>query len=52
MNVAATHDSPRLSTSLYNKTMDKYNASSNHHENPDYKINSRMGLPEKNRSCC
>ena len=27
MNVVATHDSPRLSTSLYNKGMDKYNAS-------------------------
>ncbi len=26
MNVVATHDSPRLSTSLYNKGMDKYNA--------------------------
>jgi cyclomaltodextrinase / maltogenic alpha-amylase / neopullulanase len=37
MNVAATHDSPRLSTSLYNKTMDKYNAKPS--ENPDYKIN-------------
>lgn len=37
MNVAATHDSPRLSTSLYNKTMDKYNAKPS--DNPDYKIN-------------
>ena len=37
MNVAATHDTPRLSTSLYNKTMDKYNAKPS--ENPDYKIN-------------
>lgn len=37
MNVAATHDSPRLSTSLFNKTMDKYNAKPS--ENPDYKIN-------------
>jgi glycosidase len=26
MNVAATHDSPRVSTSLYNKTMDKFHA--------------------------
>jgi cyclomaltodextrinase / maltogenic alpha-amylase / neopullulanase len=26
MNVVATHDSPRLSTSFYNKTMDKYHA--------------------------
>jgi glycosidase len=37
MNVAATHDSPRLSTSIYNKTMDKYNAKPS--DNPDYKIN-------------
>lgn len=37
MNVAASHDSPRLSTSLYNKTMDKYNAKPS--DNPDYKIN-------------
>jgi glycosidase len=37
MNVAATHDSPRLSTSLYNKTMDKYNAKPS--DNPYYKIN-------------
>lgn len=26
MNVVGTHDSPRFSTSLYNKSMDKYNA--------------------------
>jgi cyclomaltodextrinase / maltogenic alpha-amylase / neopullulanase len=37
MNVAATHDSPRLSTSFFNKTMDKYNAKPS--DNPDYKIN-------------
>ncbi len=37
MNVAATHDSPRLSTSLFNKTMDKYKAKPS--DNPDYKIN-------------
>jgi glycosidase len=37
MNVAATHDSPRLSTSFYNKTMDKLNAKPS--DNPDYKIN-------------
>jgi cyclomaltodextrinase / maltogenic alpha-amylase / neopullulanase len=37
MNVASTHDSPRLSTSLYNKSMDKYKAKPS--ENPDYKIN-------------
>ncbi|MFN8241957.1 MAG: glycoside hydrolase family 13 protein [Bacteroidales bacterium] len=37
MNVVATHDSPRLSTSLFNKTMDKYNAKPS--DNPDYKIN-------------
>jgi glycosidase len=36
MNVASTHDSPRLSTSLYNKTMDKYRAKPS--DNPDYKI--------------
>jgi len=37
MNVSSTHDTPRLSTSLYNKTMDKYNAKPS--DNPDYKIN-------------
>lgn len=37
MNVVATHDSPRLSTSLFNKTMDKYKAKPS--DNPDYKIN-------------
>lgn len=37
MNVASTHDSPRLSTSLYNKTMDKYKSKPS--DNPDYKIN-------------
>lgn len=37
MNVAATHDSPRLSTSLYNKGMYKYRAKPS--DNPDYKIN-------------
>jgi cyclomaltodextrinase / maltogenic alpha-amylase / neopullulanase len=37
MNVTSSHDSPRLSTSLYNKTMDKYNAKPS--DNPDYKIN-------------
>ena len=36
MNVAASHDSPRLSTSLFNKTKYKYNAKPN--DNPDYKI--------------
>jgi cyclomaltodextrinase / maltogenic alpha-amylase / neopullulanase len=37
MNVVSTHDTPRLSTSLYNKTMDKYQAKPS--DNPDYKIN-------------
>jgi len=37
MNVPSTHDTPRLSTSLFNKTMDKYKA--NPSDNPDYKIN-------------
>ena len=37
MNVSSTHDSPRLSTSLYNKTMDKYQSKPS--DNPDYKIN-------------
>lgn len=37
MNVSSTHDTPRLSTSLFNKTMDKYKAKPS--ENPDYKIN-------------
>ena len=37
MNVASTHDTPRLSTSLYNKGMDKYQAKPS--DNSDYKIN-------------
>ena len=37
MNVPSTHDTPRLSTSLFNKTMDKYKAKPS--DNPDYKIN-------------
>lgn len=37
MNVVATHDSPRFSTSLYNKSMDKYNA--NPAADSGYKIN-------------
>ena len=37
MNVVATHDTPRLSTSLFNKTMDKFQAKPS--DNPDYKIN-------------
>ncbi len=37
MDVASTHDTPRLSTSFYNKGMDKYKAKPS--ENPDYKIN-------------
>ena len=45
MNVASTHDSPRLSTSLYNKTMDKYKAKPS--DNPDYKINKPDELTRK-----
>lgn len=37
MNVAGTHDSPRLSTSLYNKTLDKFRAKPS--DNPGYLIN-------------
>ena len=37
MNVAATHDSPRLSTSVFNKTMYKTRAKPS--DNPDYRIN-------------
>jgi cyclomaltodextrinase / maltogenic alpha-amylase / neopullulanase len=37
MDVASTHDTPRLSTSLYNKEMDKYKAKPS--ENAEYKIN-------------
>jgi cyclomaltodextrinase len=37
MNVPSTHDSPRLSTSLFNKTMDKFKSKPS--DNPDYKIN-------------
>jgi cyclomaltodextrinase len=42
MNVSSSHDTPRLSTSLYNKTMDKYNAKPS--DNPDYKINKPDAL--------
>lgn len=45
MNVASSHDSPRLSTSIYNKTMDKYNAKPS--DNPDYKINKPDELTRK-----
>jgi cyclomaltodextrinase len=45
MNVSATHDSPRLSTSFYNKTMDKYNAKPS--DNPDYKINKPDDLTRR-----
>ncbi|TAL63446.1 MAG: alpha-amylase [Bacteroidetes bacterium] len=45
MNVSSTHDSPRLSTSLYNKTMDKYKAKPS--DNPDYKINKPDELTRK-----
>ncbi len=37
MNVAGSHDTPRLSTSLYNKGMDKYHAKPS--DDPEYKIN-------------
>ena len=47
MNVAATHDSPGLSTSLYNKTMDKYNA--NHRTIQIIRSISRMNLPGGSR---
>jgi len=36
MNVAGTHDSPRLLTSLFNKGLDKYKAKPS--DDPDYKI--------------
>jgi glycosidase len=36
MNVAASHDSPRLSTSLFNKSMYKHHAKPS--DNPEYKI--------------
>jgi glycosidase len=48
MNVASTHDSPRLSTSLFNKTMDKYKAKPS--ENPDYKINKPDALTRKEQN--
>jgi len=37
MNVPSTHDTPRLSTSIFNKKLDKYKAKPS--EDPDYKIN-------------
>ena len=45
MNVTATHDSPRLSTSLYNKTMDKYHAKPS--DDPGYKINRPDSLTRR-----
>ena len=45
MNVAATHDSPRLSTSLYNKNPYKYQDKPS--DNPDYKINKPDELSRK-----
>ena len=45
MNVTSTHDSPRLSTSLFNKTMDKYKAKPS--DNPDYKINRPDSLTRR-----
>ena len=36
MNVSASHDTPRLSTSLFNKNMNKYQAKPN--DDPEYKI--------------
>jgi len=45
MNVPSTHDSPRLSTSLYNKTMDKFKAKPS--DNPDYKINKPDQITRK-----
>lgn len=45
MNITASHDTPRLSTSLFNKTMDKYNAKPS--DNPDYKINKPDELTRK-----
>jgi len=45
MNITSTHDTPRLSTSLFNKTMDKYNAKPS--DNPGYKINKPDELTRK-----
>lgn len=36
MNMSASHDAPRLSTSLFNKNLNKYQAKPN--DDPDYKI--------------
>ena len=45
MNVASTHDTPRLSTSLFNKTLYKYQAKPS--DNPDYKIYKPDDLTRK-----
>ncbi len=45
MNVSASHDVPRLSTSFYNRSKYKYQASP---ENPDYKINKPDGATFQN----
>lgn len=45
MNVAASHDSPRLSTSFYNKNKYKYKAKPS--DDPDYKINKPDAITRK-----
>jgi cyclomaltodextrinase / maltogenic alpha-amylase / neopullulanase len=45
MNIAASHDSPRLSTSLFNKGMDKYRAKPS--DDPEYKIHKPDELTRK-----
>ncbi|HKK41151.1 MAG TPA: alpha-amylase family glycosyl hydrolase, partial [Bacteroidales bacterium] len=45
MNVASSHDSPRLSTSLFNKTLYKVGAKPG--ENPGYKVNKPDSMTRK-----
>lgn len=45
MNVAASHDSPRLSTSFYNKNKYKFRAKPS--DDPDYKINKPDEITRK-----
>jgi cyclomaltodextrinase len=45
MNLLSSHDSPRVSTSIYNKTKYKYNEKP--YDNPDYKIDKPNGYTRK-----
>ncbi|MEZ4826261.1 MAG: alpha-amylase family glycosyl hydrolase [Bacteroidia bacterium] len=50
MNMSASHDAPRLSTSLYNSNKYKYQAKAT--DDPGYKINKPDAQTWRFRSCC